>query len=413
MSQPQHTPTEDKKPAALRLGVIPFLIVNIAVAGAGVTWGVLRLREIEARKSLPELRAEPLEIRPRYNRPAVISDADLQKVLHKLRPRLRGPRPKINEVDHALRFWGVPAKFADRRCYSGREMLSILTDYRGFSQAWGKNTPSLLFDDPRAPGVGLRTQEGNATASHVDHTVASLAEVGTPADFQLIVPGDQPDTVRDRSFRDMLLHAAKTFSLNQNEYEWSAMVFALYMPTDGEWQTTEGQWISFDRLADRIMRQKLLQGVCFGNHRLYSLVVLLRVDDRQRILSSDMRQRILAHLREATNRLVKHQSKEGYWDRNWEGSAWEERWNEQPPRSRRILATGHALEWWAMAPSEVLPEPKVIERAAGWLTKTILEMTDSQISAGYTFLTHAGRALCLWRGKFAYQVYKPRAEGGK
>jgi hypothetical protein len=178
------------------------------------------------------------------------------------------------------------------------------------------------------------------------------------------------------------------------------------MPAASEWQTTEGQWISFDRLADRIMRQKLLQGVCFGNHRLFSLVVLLRVDDQQRILSAEMRKRILNHLKAATQRLVRHQTPDGYWDRNWEGSEWEQSWNEQAPRSRRILATGHALEWWAMAPPEVLPEPKVIERAARWLTKTILEMTDTQISAGYTFLTHAGRALCLWRGRFPDQVYK-------
>jgi hypothetical protein len=407
MPQDQPTRTGDNARSALRLGVIPFLVVNVVVAGAGITWAMLRMREIESQKSLPEIRDEPFAIIPQYNRPAVISDADLQKVLYKLRPRLRGPRPKINEIDHALRFWGVPAEFADPKCYSGREMLSILTDYRRFSMAWGKTTPSLLFVDPGSPGVRLRTQQGNATASHVDHTVASLAEVGTPADYKLIVPGDKPDTVRDRAFRDMLLHAAKSFSLNQTEYEWSAMVFSLYMPTDGEWRTTEGQWISFDRLADRIMRQKFLQGVCFGNHRLFALVVLLRVDDQQRILSAGMRTRVLSHLQEATRRLVRFQSQDGYWDRNWEGSEWEQRWNEQPPRSRRILATGHALEWWAMAPPDVLPEPKVIERAGHWLSKTILDMTDSQIGAGYTFLTHAGRALCLWRGKFPYQVYKP------
>ena len=199
-------------------------------------------------------------------------------------------------------------------------------------------------------------QEGEWTSSHVDHTVACLAEVGTPTDFPVIT------AERETRFGEMIEHARRDFSLNQREYEWTAMVFALYMPTDSRWKTTEGQWISFDLLADRIMRQELTRGVCFGNHRLYSLALMLQVDDQQRIFSADMRRRVIGHLKAVTARLVRTQGKDGAWDRNWDGGRWNPTWNEQDARSRKILATGHALEWWAIAPEEVLPPAAVMER---------------------------------------------------
>ena len=60
-----------------------------------------------------------------------------------------------------------------------------------------------------------------------------------------------------------------------------------------------------------------------------------------------------------------------------------------------------------MAPKEVQPPKEVVRKAGQWLTKTIDEMSDSQIQSGYIFLTHAGKALALWRGKFPHEVYRP------
>lgn len=379
---------------------LPFLLVHLAIAAAVGAWVMVRLSAEEESKELPELRDKPLTIKPLYNRPKVVSDADLQTVLYKLRPQLRGPRPRINHVDHALRFWGVEAKFADPKCLSGQEMRMILTDHRLFRRLWGSRTPSLM--DKTLYGIRTRVQEGGNTSSHVDHTVASLVEVGTPLDYPVITENGETE------FRQLVKHAIGDFSLNQLEYEWTAMVFALYMPTDQTWLTKEGQRVSFDKLAERIMRQRLTQGVCFGNHRLYSLTMLVRIDEQQKIFSPEMRTRVLDHLKNVTKTLIKTQNKkEGFWDRNWDGRPWDDSWNDQAPRSRRVLATGHALEWWAIAPKELLPPPEVIERAGQWIVKTVKDMTASEIKSGYTFLTHAGRAMALWRGKFPHEVYKP------
>lgn len=390
--------SESNSPKFL-LKPLPFLLVHLAIAAAAGAWVMVRLSAEEETKKLPELRDKPLTIKPLYDRPKVVSDADLQTVLYKLRPQLRGPRPRINHVDHALRFWGVEAKFADPKCLSGQEMRMILTDHRLFQRLWGSRTPSLM--DKTLYGIRTRVQEGGNTSSHVDHTVASLVEVGTPLDYPVITENGETE------FRQLVKHAIGDFSLNQLEYEWTAMVFALYMPTDQTWLTKEGQRVSFDKLAERIMRQRLTQGVCFGNHRLYSLTMLVRIDEQQKIFSPEMRTRVLDHLKNVTKILIKTQNKDGFWDRNWDGRPWDDSWNDQAPRSRRVLATGHALEWWAIAPKELLPPPEVIERAGQWIVKTIKEMTPGEIKSGYTFLTHAGRAMALWRGKFPHEVYKP------
>ncbi|MEX0704135.1 MAG: hypothetical protein WD069_18695 [Planctomycetales bacterium] len=394
-------------PRPLHRRFVVTAIVHLLVIAGGVGWAAYRYRESESEKALPPLRTEPLSITPLYDDPQVVSDAELERVLWKLRPQLRGPNPKINNVDHALRFWGLEATFADPGCLSGVEMREMLTDHRRLAEVWEPGANSLLISTLH--GVGTRVQQGHSTSSHVDHTVATLAEVGTPPDFPLITPDGET------TFQAMLDHARGDFRLNQVEYEWSALVFALYMPYDRRWVTQEGQWIDFDHLAARIMRQEWTRGVCFGNHRLFTLAALLRVDEMQPILGSPARSRIVEHLRQATELLVANQREEGSWEGNWDGTPSASP-STMAAQDRRILATGHALEWWAIAPAEVQPPREVVIRAGQWLVKEIDGMSEPEIRAGYTFLTHAGRALALWRNRRPAEVVAGRtveAERGK
>jgi hypothetical protein len=372
-----------------------FLVIQLALVGAAVGAVWRRSAEWEALRRLPATRETPVRVPPLYDDPRVVTDEQVLRVLHKLRPQLRGEKPKINHVDHALRFWGLEATFQDPKCLSGVEMRDLLLNHELFAAAWGDQAQPLLLN--RRGGIAVRTQEGHATASHVDHTLGGLAEVGVTLDHPVITPNG-PSTVRamfEQSLRD--------FSLNQLEYEWSTLAYALYLePTLTGWLSTEGQQITFDRLAERIMRQKLNQGVCMGNHRLHALVMLLRVDEHTPLLSPEGRQRVIAHLQGATQRLVAHQYEEGYWLRNWpdrqEGETDDE--STKDTLANRILATGHALEWWSLAPEEVHPPRETVIRAGQWLARTIEEMDDETIAADYTFLSHAGRALALWRGRF-------------
>jgi hypothetical protein len=394
--------TTTPRRAALDLTVW-WVLAQAAVLALGAGYGAQRYQAYQQARQTPVPNRDPLRIAPRYNRPEVVSDEQLARVLTKLQPRLRGPQPKINYVDHALRCWGVEATFADPEVLSGVELRELLVDHRAFSKAWGPKTKPFLVPDTRGEDLlGFRTKSGQATASHVDHTLAGLAEVGTPLDFPLITPRGE-----------MTLHAAfdqafREFSLNQEEYEWSTLAFLHYLPHVKQWYSTEGQQITWGRLADRLMRQRLAQGVCFGQHRLHALTLLLRVDEDHQLLAADDRARIIAHLQDATQRLTATQHADGYWNAQWPGvelegapAALNGPLGEQ---ADRLLATGHVLEWWAFAPKECLPSDETLVRASQWVIRELDTLAPEPLQKYYPFLTHAGRALALWRGKWLHEV---------
>lgn len=380
-----------------KLRVAGFLCFHILLVGAAIGWAAVRFQDWEQAKQLPAIRLNPLQVTPEYDRPEIISDKDLAAVLTRLQPQFRGKQPRINYVDHALRFWGIEAVFEDPKSLSGIEMREILLDHRRFGQLWGTKTKPLLYRDNN--GLQARVQEGLGTSSHEDHTLATLAEVGTPADYPIVIA--QGET----TLAEMIQGALKSFSLNQVEYEWSSLVFALFLDSPQDWVTSEGQRINFDVITERIMRQQPTQGVCYGNHRLHALVMVLRVDEQTPILSKAGRQHVIDYLKSITDRLVKSQAAEGFWDKNWDGRELDLSTEQKfAPRARRILATGHAMEWWALAPPEVLPPDETLVKAGHWLNETIQDMPESEIRSGFTFLSHAGRALALWRGKFPAEV---------
>jgi hypothetical protein len=368
-----------------------LLLAQLLIGAALLVPAWRRSAEWDAARRLPAAHREPLRVGPLWDDPRVVTDEQLLDVLAKLRPRLRGEKPKINHVDHALRFWGVEAEFRDPECLSGAEMRDLLLDHRRFAGAWGETPPLLMT---AGAGVRVRTQEGQATASHTDHTLGCLAEAGVSLDHPIVTPRGET------TVRALLEQSLRDFSLNQVEYEWSALAYNLYLgPTEG-WLSSEGQAITFDRIAERLMRQRPEQGVCMGNHRLHALVMLLRAEDQTPRLSPEMRSRVVAHLQDATGRLVASQRPEGFWLIDWPyGDSGRPLEPGQDTLANRILATGHALEWWSLAPDEVQPPRETVIRAGQWLARTVSEMDDHHIQRNYTFLSHAGRALSLWRGR--------------
>lgn len=388
---------EHSQGPAVSWRLVLFGIVQVAVVAVGAVLTQQGLAKQEARRQLPQMRTEPLEIRPLHNVPAMVSDEQLTAVLTKLQPVL-GDKPQMNHADHALRMWTAKSKFPHPQALSGNDLRELLLDHRRFTKAWGEKTPAFLMTG--RSGVVPRLRDGKATASHTDHTLACLAESLTPLDFPVITARGETQV------QAMMKQSLFEFSLNQTEYEWSALAYALYID-QAEWFTREGQKITFDRLADRILRQELPQGVCLGNHRLHALVMLLRVDEQKAILQPETRTRIVAFLKDMVQRLIKSQNAEGWWDSAWAGKPLSESAAGDAPSSPlsiRILATGHALEWMALAPAELHAPEDVRVRAAQWLVKTVEPMSDREIRANYTFLTHAGRALALWRAQFPYEV---------
>jgi hypothetical protein len=410
---------------AARFGGLTLGLQLALLAGA-VSWGVWQARADLGTRALPTLRTQPYVVPPLYDDPSVVSDQDLLRVLPRLGLRDKGAKTVIGHVEHGLRAWGPGVRFADPSFLSGADMLRLLTDNWRFLGTYGPGERSLLYAGSNGEttgstardgeqGVRVRVLEGIASSPHVDHLLATLAEVGTTLDTSIVAPGQRT------TLRAVLEQSLRTFDLNQAEYEWSSLAYALYLPPTRSWRTSEGREMTFDRLAERIMREELPRGVCAGNHRLHTLVIFLRVDDRMaqanepRILSPATRRQVISYLRAATAMLVRHQHPDGFWNGDWPTAApasSEPSGRTGDRLSDRLIVTGHALEWWSLSPPEILPPRAVRVAAAHWLVRTIDGMSADQIQTNFSFLSHAGRALAQWRASTPAEILAHGAAKG-
>lgn len=346
-------------------------------------------------------RQTPLVIEPLYDDPEVVSDDELAMVLAKVQPRFLSksdptrPMPglKPNYVEHALRTWWIKAKFQDPQVMSGESLKEYLVDHGTWLSSWNnwkrKTAPSLILDTP--DGVSIRWGKEEGTSVHHDHWLACLTEAGVSLKEPVFTPNAR------KSVADVLQEALRDFRLDETEVEWSAMAFGFWIAPQKEWVTKTGRTLSFDMLAERLMRGHMKFGVCSGTHRIYSIMVLIRLDDEFHILSPETREQAMDHLKAARDLIVTCQFEDGHWPSNWSDGAEALSKPVVDPLYKKVIATGHHLEWLAIAPKELHPPHDMIKKAADWVIKTTIEQSDADIGERYTFFSHVGNALALWR----------------
>lgn len=335
-------------------------------------------------------RETPLRITPLYNDPEVVSDAELAAVLKKVQPKFTLNKLKPNFVEHALRTWHVDATFQDPKVMSGEEMKNYLCDHGRYLAAWN-DSPPLLVEKPA--GMSIRWDNDDSSGSvHHDHWLASLTEAGVRLDEPVYGPR------RQMTIKEVLEEAHRDLLLDERETEWSALALGLWLTPNRTWTATDGRALSFDILAQRLMRGDLRFGVCSGTHRVYSLMVLWRLDQEHDILSDEVEAAVWKHLEKVRDAISVSQFENGRWPSNWsEGKAAVEHPLEEE-NYRSVIATGHHLEWLAIAPKELHPPREMILRAADWLIADMRDKSVSDIQQKYTFYSHVGNALSLWRG---------------
>jgi len=337
-------------------------------------------------------RSKPIRVEPLYDEPGIVSDDELAAVLEKVRPKFPRSQLKPNHVEHALRTWGVDATFEDPAVLSGIELRDVLVDHAAFLKSWTADDVSPLLED-RVAGVAVRYDRQPGGSVHHDHWLACLTEAGIDLDEPVFAPARRNMTVND-----VLQESLRDFRLDERETEWSAMAFGYWLPPAKSWRNAEGREITFDALGRRLIRGHLRFGVCSGTHRVYSLMALVRLDDEYGILSTPVRGEIYAHLEKVRDLIVQAQFVDGHWSSNW--SAGKKSVDEplDEPTFKKVIATGHHLEWLAIAPKELHPSDESILRAADWIIKQTTDRTEQELLEQYTYYSHVGSALALWRG---------------
>lgn len=335
-------------------------------------------------------REQPLRVTSLYNDPELVSDEDLAAVLSQVRPKFAPKDLKPNFVEHALRIWGQDATFRDPAVLSGLQLRDFLLDNSRYVASWGNEIDPLLLETET--GVSVRWGSDKCASVHHDHWLACLAEAGVPRYEMIFTPSGKTKTINDA-----LQQALRDFHVDEREVEWSALAFGLWLPPVREWETNDRRVVSFDLIARRLMRGGLKFGVCHGTHRLYSMMLLVRLDDEFHILSPEIREEIFAHLRHVRDLLIVSQFEDGHWSSAWQEGAKAVKQPAADLMYKKVISTGHHLEWLAIAPEELHPPRDQLRKAARWAIETTKAQTPEQIQQFYTFFSHVGGALSLWR----------------
>lgn len=390
---------------ARSFGWIPHLLL-VAAALASWQWSRASTVAVRPTENLPQRfrpvaeisRTEPLVIAPLYDDPDVVSDEELVAVLAKIRPAFPPEELKPNHVEHALRAWSVHAKFADPRALSGEQLKDFLTNHGQYLASWGDRVEPLLQD--RRDGVAIRWGKDECASVHHDHWLACLTEAGVSIHEPVFTPSQKPQTIAD-----VLEQSLADFRLDETETEWSVLAFGLWIAPQKSWFTRSGREISFELLAERLMRGHKRFGVCSGTHRVYSLMALVRLDDEFQLLSPSRREEIMQHLRSTRDLLTVSQFADGHWPSNWSAGANAVEHPIDDELYKQVIATGHHLEWLAIAPEELHPPREQILKAADWVIATTLNQTAEDIAERYTFFSHVGNALALWRKTHPHEFW--------
>lgn len=346
-------------------------------------------------------REKALKISPLYDRPDLVNDSDLTAVLKQVRPKFPRQKLKPNHVEHALRIWGVDATFKDPDVLSGQELKEFLLNHGKYLASWTPEMEPLLIDE--AEGVAVRWGSEECASVHHDHLLACLSEAGVPLNEPVYTPSRRIHTLND-----VLQLSIRDLQLDERETEWSALAYALWLPPLKEWHNREGRNLSFDLLAKRLIRGEELSGVCLGTHRIYTLVVLWRLDEEYGILTPETRGLIRDHLLKIREELIGSQYADGHWESNWPQGTQADRSRPHDELYKQVIGTGHHLEWMGIAPREFHVPDEQIAKAMQWVIKTTIEQPEEKLLERYTFFSHVGGALSLWRNTTPSEFWSSR-----
>jgi hypothetical protein len=337
----------------------------------------------------------PVHIASLYDDAAVVTDQQLADVLRKVLPRFDRVRLRPNYVEHALRVWGSEIEFSNPDLISGPEMVRFLTDSASYMKSWQDAAAPIL--QPRPNGVSIRWGPDRTASVHHDHLITCMTEAGVSLDTPVYLPG------HTLQVRDLMAEAIADFRLDEREVEWSVMTFGFWLGPQHvtEWQNAGRRHITFDLLAKRLMRDTKRHGVCLGTHRIYSLVVLLRLNSESGgdLISPQTLSAIVDYIEDAKQLISATPNNDGSWPPNWtDGAEADRKADPEEQAYRTVISTGHHLEWLAIAPESLHPSRTRIREAATWVIKNTLETPQNEIDDKYTYYSHVGNALALWRG---------------
>ena len=284
-----------------------------------------------------------------------------------------------NQLIHGLRLWGPQADGAGK--WTGKRMLDVVCSAEQAQKVFGF-APHVLNRNGLHFGQMLDHGE-----KHLDETLSVLAEIGVNSDYPILLFG-KTSTVVSEAVRA----AASNFVLDQT-LDFSAVVFAHYLPPQSTWTNKFGETVSFDDVCDRLCNQPSGQGNCYGCHVMYALAIILAADRQHGILSDVSRRKVRSKLLQSVAALRQSQRADGSWCPQWFVPT---KAAPQADVAGSLSVTGHSLEWLAVAPQDIIDDSKMISRACEALMTLFLTVPPGSVRDSYNAYTHAANALKMW-----------------
>src|SRR5690606_6831374 len=121
------------------------------------------------------------------------------------------------------------------------------------------------------------------------------------------------------------------------------------------------------------------------------------LDEEFDILSEEKQKEVFAYLESVRDSIIASQFEDGHWPSNWPDGAAAVAEPIEEDEYKKVIATGHHLEWLSIAPKELHPPEEQIKKAMDWVIETTKKKSKEEIRENYTFFSHVGAALANWR----------------
>ncbi|MEM9645841.1 MAG: hypothetical protein AAF989_12695, partial [Planctomycetota bacterium] len=237
-----------------------------------------------------------------------------------------------------------------------------------------------------------RGRNGEPT-EHRDQLLCALAENKVPLNA-VIRNGEETILAKD-----LLRTSVREFHLDQEEIEWTATAFALYLPPQACWANRLGETFTFDDLATTLMSRSPGQGSCRGIHLATSLTVLLLADARSPVLSQVVRDKTHRFLSGLVEEASETQLADGGWPQCWAPSLFldDPDYGFTPASNlvNRVIVAGHLTEWFHLLPEELKPRRETVHRATANLCGLLEQSPEQTMRQEFCPYSHAVFSLFL------------------
>jgi len=317
--------------------------------------------------------------------------------------------PTVPCLLHELRLWGKEAVFSKQvlKTYdrTGAFMVETLLSDKACRERTVQIGGAFLLDSPYGVSVvvsGSMDAVRTRAEGHYGQLLNVLAEAGVPSTTPVTTSSGRTGTVAD-----VLQDAMMRFSWTR-ELDFIGPALARWLPPETTWMDRFGNEADVDGLVAALLKQPLGKGSCSGCHVPHAVVIILRVDERYPLLSETVRRQAHDWLIALSAGLDRSQLSSGGWDENWSGNpeAAESTWHD--PLLDRISATGHHLEWIALAEPGSRPSEEAVRRAVEAVRRDIdaLPSMESRSFRSLLPVSHAARALALLRLEHPYTAWR-------